>query len=36
MKPFIPDDEIWLPITKDIVPSIRENKYIASNTGYTF
>ena len=27
-------DEVWLPITSDIIPGIIENKYIASNHGY--
>lgn len=33
-KPFNYIDEVWAPITNDIVPGIVENKYIVSNYGF--
>ena len=33
-KPFDFIDEVWAPITGDIVNNIQENKYIVSNHGY--
>lgn len=33
-KIFEYNDEIWKPITSDIIPGLIDNKYIASNHGY--